>query len=196
MAQNTCSALRARALTARIVLLASVLLPLAACGSGSDLARNIGLTRDAPDEFTVSTRAPLSMPPDFSLPAPMPGAARPQEQSAPAGAEAALVPQTALATQQNTANSPGEAALLNAAGPNVPNSIRNQVNREASLEANNRGFTDKLMFWKTTPPPGVVVDPQKEAQRLRENAALGQSVQSGDTPIIQRKKEGLLDRIF
>jgi hypothetical protein len=195
MAQNTCSALRARALSARIVLLASVLLPLAACGSGSDLARNIGLTRDAPDEFTVSTRAPLSMPPDFSLPAPLPGATRPQEQSARASAEAALVPQTALATQ-NTTTSAGEAALLNAAGPNVPSSIRNQVDREASLEANNRGFTDKLMFWKTAPPPGVVVDPQREAQRLRENAALGQSVQSGDTPIIQRKKEGLLDRIF
>ena len=195
MAQNTCSALRARALSARIVLLASVLLPLAACGSGSDLARNIGLTRDAPDEFTVSTRAPLSMPPDFSLPAPLPGATRPQEQSARASAEAALVPQTALATQ-NTTTSAGEAALLNAAGPNVPSSIRNQVDREASLEANNRGFTDKLMVWKTAPPPGVVVDPQREAQRLRENAALGQSVQSGDTPIIQRKKEGLLDRIF
>ena len=195
MAQNTCSALRARALSARIVLLASVLLPLAACGSGSDLARNIGLTRDAPDEFTVSTRAPLSMPPDFSLPAPLPGATRPQEQSARASAEAALVPQTALATQ-NTTTSAGEAALLNAAGPNVPSSIRNQVDREASLEANNRGFTDKLMFWKSAPPPGVVVDPQREAQRLRENAALGQSVQSGDTPIIQRKKEGLLDRLF
>ena len=195
MAQNTCSALRARALSARIVLLASVLLPLAACGSGSDLARNIGLTRDAPDEFTVSTRAPLSMPPDFSLPAPLPGATRPQEQSARASAEAALVPQTALATQ-NTTTSAGEAALLSAAGPNVPSSIRNQVDREASLAANNRGFTDKLMFWKTAPPPGVVVAPQREAQRLRENAALGQSVQSGDTPIIQRKKEGLLDRIF
>jgi hypothetical protein len=196
MAQNTCSALRARALTARIVLLASVLLPLAACGSGGDLARNIGLTRDAPDEFTVSTRAPLSMPPDFSLPAPIPGATRPQEQSAPASAAAALSPQTALATQSNAATSAGEAALLSAAGPAVPSSIRNQVDREASLEANNRGFTDKLMFWKSAPPPGVVVDPQREAQRLRENAALGQSVQSGDTPIIQRKKEGLLDRLF
>jgi len=195
MAQHTCSALRARALTARIVLLASVLLPLAACGSGSDLARNIGLTRDAPDEFTVSTRAPLSMPPDFSLPAPIPGATRPQEQSAPAAAAAALSPQTALATQ-NTTTSAGEAALLSAAGPNVPSSIRTQVDREASLEANNRGFTDRLMFWKSAPPPGVVVDPQREAQRLRENAALGQPVQSGDTPIIQRKKEGLLDRIF
>jgi hypothetical protein len=195
MAQNTCSALRARALTARIVLLASVLLPLAACGSGGDIARNIGLTRDAPDEFTVSTRAPLSMPPDFSLPAPLPGASRPQEQSARASAEAALAPQTALATQ-NTTTSAGEAALLSAAGPNVPSSIRNQVDREASLAANNRSFTDTLMFWKSAPQPGVIVDPQREAQRLRENAALGQSVQSGDTPIIQRKKEGLLDRIF
>src|ERR1700759_3338402 len=64
---------------------------LAGCG-GNDLSRTFGLTRDAPDEFTVTTRAPLSMPPDFSIRPPQPGAARPQELSARNAAEAALAP--------------------------------------------------------------------------------------------------------
>ena len=43
-------------------------LPLLAAGAllagcGADTARSFGLTRDAPDEFQVTTRAPLSMPP-------------------------------------------------------------------------------------------------------------------------------------
>ncbi|RYE94373.1 MAG: DUF3035 domain-containing protein [Oxalobacteraceae bacterium] len=63
----------------RVVALAGVL-GLGAC-SGDELTRTFGLTRDAPDEFQVTTRAPLSMPPDFSLRPPRPGASRPQELS-------------------------------------------------------------------------------------------------------------------
>jgi hypothetical protein len=161
---------------------------MAGCGSGDDLSRTIGLTRDVPDEFTVTTRAPLSMPPDFSIRPPTPGASRPQERSASASAEAALAPQTALA--QNSAPSAGERALLGAAGPVAPSDIRDEVNKDASLDAGNKGLTDRLMFWKTPPAPGVVVDPTREAKRLRENAALGQSAQAGDTAIIQRKPTG------
>jgi len=40
------------------------------------------------------------------------------------------------------------------------------------------------------------VDPTAEAQRLRQNAALGQSMQEGETPIIQRKPTSWFDSIF
>ncbi len=167
-----------------------VLLPLAACGGADNVARNIGLVRDAPDEFTVTTRAPLSMPPDFTVRAPQPGAQRPQERTPRQAAEAALVPGAALSGPAGV--SPGQQALLGAAGPAAPAGIRNEINREASTDSESRSLTDRLMFWKSAPPPGTVVDPNREAQRLRENAALGQPVQSGDTPIIQRDKGGFL----
>src|ERR671916_645971 len=64
---------------------------------GSDTARNFGFTRDPPDEFQVTTRAPLSMPPSLGeLPSPRPGATRPQELTQRQAAEAALVPGVAL----------------------------------------------------------------------------------------------------
>lgn len=47
----------------------------------TDLKRSIGLEKTSPDEFAVESRAPLTMPPDFDLRPPQPGAARPQEKS-------------------------------------------------------------------------------------------------------------------
>ena len=85
---------------------------------------------------------------------------------------------------------------LNATGKPAPAGIRNEINRQAVADSQNRELTDRLMFWKDEPQPGVVVDPTAEAKRLRENAALGHSTQSGDTPIIQRGKSSLLDSLF
>ena len=67
-----------------------------------ELSRTFGLTRDAPDEYTVTTRAPLSMPPDYNLRPPRPGSPRPQEQSERQQAQEALVPALALGAPQGT----------------------------------------------------------------------------------------------
>jgi hypothetical protein len=178
-----------------MALLAPALLSLSACGGGGDdVIRSIGLTREPPDEFTVTTRAPLSMPPDFTLRPPEPGAARPNERTPRQAAEATLVPSTALAATPGV--TPGQQALIAAAGKPASPTIRSDLNREAGQEASSKSLTDRLMFWKDNPVPGVVVDPQAEAKRLRENAALGQPTDAGDTPIIQRTRKGFLDGIF
>lgn len=170
---------------------------LALAGCSSNPMRTFGLSRDAPDEFLVTTRAPLSLPPNFDLRPPDPGAPRPQEQSERRQAEATLTPQIEL-NGTAAADSPGQDALVAAAGPAAPANIRDRVDREASLDRPSESFTDRLMFWKPAPLPGTVVDPAREAQRLRENAALGRSVEAGDTPIIQRQPSntGFLNSIF
>jgi hypothetical protein len=48
----------------------------------SNWRRVVGLDQPAPDEFAVEQRAPLTVPPDFSLRPPKPGAPRPQEVTA------------------------------------------------------------------------------------------------------------------
>ncbi len=183
-------------------------LALTGCGDSEGVTRAFGLTRDAPDEFSVTTRAPLSMPPDYTLRPPQPGAVRPQEQSQRRQAEATLAPEVELTPDSPAASasgasassaggvSAGQRALVGAAGPAAPADIRRKLGTESALDSRPRSFTDRLMFWKAPPLPGVVVDPQREAQRLRENAALGRSVEAGDTPIIQRKQDSLLDRLF
>ena len=51
---------------------------LSACDS---FKKAIGLEKTSPDEFAVESRAPLTIPPDFDLRPPQPGAVRPQEVS-------------------------------------------------------------------------------------------------------------------
>lgn len=177
----------------RLAALTSAL-ALAAC-SGDQLTRTFGLTRDAPDEFQVTTRAPLSMPPDFTLRPPQPGAGRPQELSGSEQAQAALVPDS-VNVVPGRASSLGQQALVAAAGRPAPANIRSEVNSEAAVDAPNRSFADRLMFWRPDTPAGTAVDPAREAQRIRQNAALGQPVDSGDTPIIQRSKLGFLGNLF
>ncbi len=178
----------------RTLLILSCALGLSACG-GDELSRTFGLTRDAPDEFQVTTRAPLSMPPDFNLRAPRPGASRPQELTQSQQAEAALSPSTLL-NQPRAEDSPGQDALLAAAGRPAPADIRARVDSEAAIDSPGRDFADRLMFWQSPPPPGTAVDPRREAARLRQNAALGQDAAAGDTPIIQRKRQGILSGLF
>ncbi len=172
----------------------AALVVLAGC-STDKLSRTFGLTRDTPDEYTVTTRAPLSMPPDYNLRPPRPGAPRPQEQSEQQQAEAALVPELALNGPSNTA-SPGQEALVAEAGPAAPADIRRKVDQDARSDSADDGFIDKVLYWRKPDTHGAEVDPTKESQRLRQNAALGESPSVGETPIIQQKKEGWFTHLF
>jgi hypothetical protein len=179
----------------RIFLLAAVA-PLALAGCGSDpVQRTFGVGRQTPDEFQVTTRAPLAMPPDYMLRPPRPGAQRPQEMTAPQEAEATLAPQSALAPR-DTSTSTGQQALLASAGPAAPANIRRQVDLDTTADQTSHGFTEELMFWKKPEDKSVVLDPQRESQRLRQNAALGQPTTTGDTPIIQRTQKGVVQRLI
>ncbi|HME21319.1 MAG TPA: DUF3035 domain-containing protein [Acetobacteraceae bacterium] len=177
-----------------VLALAAGAAVLAGCNS-DQLSRTLGFVHDAPDEFTVTTRAPLAMPPSFTLPPPSPGVGRPQEQSVRTQAELALVPAMTLSAPTE-GSSPGQQALVQAAGPPVTPAIRAEVDQEAKLDRPSESLTSKLMFWRKPQPPGIVVDPEKEAQRLRENAALGQNQDTGDTPIVQPKQRGWLQGLF
>ena len=181
--------------TALALLLCAPTLPLAGCG-GDDLSRAFGMTRDAPDEFTVTTRAPLSMPPDYQLRPPRPGSTRPQEMTSQQAAEEALAPQIAL---QGTGgrDSAGQDALLAQAGPGAPRDIRAKLDEDGKLDRPTESFTDQLMFWRPPYKAGTVVDAKGESQRLRQNAALGANQNAGDTPIINQKRgNGFLDTLF
>ncbi|MFM7301830.1 MAG: DUF3035 domain-containing protein [Alphaproteobacteria bacterium] len=171
-------------------------------GCGENTARTLGFIRDAPDEFRVTTSAPLSMPPDMAggLPSPRPGAPRPMARSARAAAEAVLVPSLALRDPREqpraVGGSVGEIALLQAAGPAPSRDIRRQVDEESQrMDRPPRDLADRLIFWRDPPPPGVAVDPARERARIRENAALGIEGTAGDTPIQQPREQNIWRRL-
>ena len=174
---------------------AMVIFGLAGCDSKT--REDIGLERSPPDEFAVLTHAPLTIPPDFGLRPPVPGAPRPREREVRDEARHILL-RGAKTAAGGGAPTGGEQALLGRAGAaNADPSIRGEVDRESGqIAAAERGFVDKLVFWRDPDPAGEVVDAERESRRLRGNAALGKPVTSGTTPVIERRERGLLEGIF
>ena len=183
----------------RTRLLAMLIAAAALSASGcSNLRGWLGADKTPPDEFRVVTRAPLSLPPDYGLVAPQPGAGRPQEADVRQTARQIVVDRQGgrggqkpeIASLQG--RDPSEAALLRRAGvAEVDPNIRANINRESSkLAQADNTFVNKVMFWRKRDEPGVIVDADKEAKRLRENSALGREATTGETPTISRKGEG------
>ncbi len=211
-----------RSSTPVVVVFTLAALALAGCGgTWTDVKRGLGMEKVVPDEFAVTTTAPLKIPPNFTLPLPRPGAA-PTQQLAPVDEARQTVfraSDTQLATTAPAASdrSEGEDELLKRAGAeNVPKDIRQLVSNDATAAPDKSGFADRLLIWKTAPPslpPGnQVIDPSSEAERLREaaasqataaNAAPGTAapappaVTAANAPVIERtKSKGFFDWLF
>jgi len=185
----------------KTALAVSTVLLLAGCSGVQD---QFSLTSTPPDEFKVTTRAPLAVPPNFSLRPPAPGEPRPQEGTATQQAKQVIFRATDNAEPTFAEAMPGdgrtlgERALLAEANVDQSQSdIRLVVERESQTLREEDGYLyDVLVFWRDEPPPGQIIDAEAEARRLQENAALGKPVTAGETPTIERKKKALLEGIF
>lgn len=200
-----------RATLVTVVCAVASTLLLSGC---SNPRQALGLEKQTPDEFTVVARAPLALPPDFSLRPPQPGADRPQETSPRDAARGALVGGNGIGTggfsigsgfslggtgvAPGGSISRGESALLAQAGTERADpDIRQLVNRESTqLAHEGLSFTERLMFWDTPAEAGTVVNAGEEARRIRQNQALGDDIGKGDTPKIERRQKAFLEGIF
>ncbi len=184
----------------RGTVVVALLLALGACGN---VKQQLGLVKSSPDEFRVVSRAPLTVPPNFSLRPPRPGAPRPQTGTPTDQARRTVFGLDGSETSLNEVmpqdgRSVGERALLAAAGVSGANAdIRRVIDSETDrINDENEDLLEYLVFWKAKPPAGVLVDPEAEARRLQENATLGRGATEGQTPTIQRKEEALFENIF
>lgn len=158
-------------LTLKIVAGCCLCLTLAGCASASGL---FSLRESAPNAYDVATEPPLAMPPSFNrLPKPTPGAPPTQRTDSAQAAEALLDPQSAL-DSQDPSMTPGQKALLQAAGP-VPHNLQARLNRVSG--------------------PSVIVNAAAEWRRIQEDAALGKPVTDGETPVIRTGGQGFLGRL-
>ena len=81
------------------------------------------------------------------------------------------------------------------AAASTPTSAAGSTSDTKTLNDNDKSFVDSLIFWQDRSPPGVIIDPTKEQQRLRDAQAAGQPA-SGNPPTITRRKRGLLEGVF
>ncbi|HEY2481078.1 MAG TPA: DUF3035 domain-containing protein [Caulobacteraceae bacterium] len=154
------------------VLLVSAAALLAGCSSAS---RALGVAKVTPDEFRVVTKAPLVVPPDYSLRPPAPGEPRPQELEPESAARIALMGQ-----RDAEARSDGEKLLVGKAGGDKADPlIRYVVDDEFGAVAHkDKSFADWVMFWRKGKPAAeptdaavaaatsTPIDPATEAKRI------------------------------
>lgn len=112
-----------------------------ACASGP---ADPGINDSQQDEFRVVTKAPLTVPPDYSLRPPTPG------QSLPAEVLEERATVTAFGTTLGQNASAGERALITAAHANaVSPVIRAQVDfEEADMLRKSPSIADRVLFWR------------------------------------------------
>ena len=144
----------------RLTLLGLGLTALAGCQSLRDEA---GLSRQAPDEFAVTTKAPLIIPPNFNLRPPAPGAPPLNQQDATDSAQAALFngsdPATVAAGMPGSISLGERMLLANAGVQNTDPAIRAELAADSRSAAADQSFTDRVL--KGTISPSTV--PKKPA---------------------------------
>lgn len=148
--------------------------PFALCGC-SDAKRALGFEKSVPDEFRVVSQPPLSMPPEYGLRPPQPGAPRPQQREAGRQAEERL---TGGGTSGPSERSAAESTLLKEAGTHdAPANIRELVDEESQTvteEKKSEGFWGKVMKGTLLvdkegeeKESKEVLDPSAELERMR-----------------------------
>jgi hypothetical protein len=161
-------------LPVRVSLIVSLALAALALGGCDSFYRAIGTEKVIPDEFDVVSRAPLAIPPDYSLRPPRFGERRPQEESTQEQARQTVFrigdDQAANLPAPADQRSPGETELLKEAGAaDAPKNIRQLVDTDASQQMSD-SFVDKLAFWRKDDKPAptdAVINPVAEEDRLK-----------------------------
>lgn len=147
---------------AQLSLAVAIGLSLSACQTAT---KRLGLTKDAPNEFNILTKAPLVVPPEYNLRPPRVGESSAENNYSQEAARKALIGD--IDPSEPTR---GEIVLMTKAGVGQANQeIRIVIDGQNSVERKTEGFTNRVMFWdngRVVTPDGSALDPEVEARRL------------------------------
>lgn len=199
----------------------SSLVLLTAC-SGGTVKDTLGLNREAPDEFRVVSRPPLSVPPQFNLRPPAgPGevtgaqSADKQAQSLmlgntagkadgnvftlqPANSETAVLPVAVAPLDKPKRETPETSFLERAGATGADPGIRQALEQDRATTS--QPVEEEEEWWdvmSTLPPKkDPMVDAKKEAERIRQNKDEDKPITEGETPEVKGRDSGVLGRIL
>ena len=164
---------------------------LGAVVSGCGAAKTaLGLEKSPPDEFAVVTKAPLIVPPDYSLRPPRPGAPQPQEVQPSDLARAALLGKELSGPG---APSDGEMALLmkSGAGRIDPN-IRSVLDEEAgALRKKDEDFANKVLFSREGEG---ALPPESDAESMNSGDAQ-ETMDEDEAPAVKKEGGGFFSKL-
>lgn len=201
----------------RMIVAGLALFALGAC-TGQEVRSSMGLKRNNPDAFQVVTRPPLSVPPVYHL---RPPAERMEDNLTPAGerADSLLrkgeelpvyrepdnsfyqVETSVTKVESNSLGTTGDSVLLQHMGVAKANpEIRKMLNDDYLPVLEKKEVEPGVWETITTKLRGEggdpVVDAAKEQERIRQNEKDGKPLNEGEVPVVDPKKESVLDRLL
>lgn len=208
----------------RLVLISLSLLCVAAC-TGGEVRGVLGVNKSAPDEFKVVSRPPLSVPPNFHLRPPEPGAPARVEHSTEAKAEMLLMgrplmelnldpfasgePTVPTALDPTTvsdladpmaldsADSQAEEEFLsNIGAQDADKNIRELIYEDNIAQPTVTESASPIEEWLGIAETESVIDPKAEAERIRNNKDEGKPVNEGEVETIDSGKKSVLESLF
>lgn len=166
-----------------IVALSVASAALSGCDS---LRKAAGLNKKSPDEFAVTTKAPLVIPPDFSLRPPLPGAPPTNTLDPSSNAELALFnnnadPRTVAAGMRGNYTPAEKMFLANAKAESADPGIRARLNADqrAAIQNADRSFTDRILSTRATPDNGKPVNADAEVNKGRKTTSTPKKASGG-----------------
>ena len=171
-------------MTNRIALISALAVTALITSGCASATRALGVTKNAPNEFNILTKAPLIVPPEYNLRPPRAGEINVEEKYATVAARKAL-----LGDIDPAQPSQGEAVLMaKAGGAKADPAVRVIIDGQNSVERKNRGFADRVLFWndgsaKNT--EGQPLDPDDEARRIKAIEAA-----TGGAPVEINRRPG------
>ena len=115
----------------------------------------IGLDRVGPDEFAVESRAPLTIPPEFDLRPPQPGAPRPQEASSADKARRVIDTAGPGEPGKQATNFKIPEGAIGGGGPDTTQMVGERSLAEKLLGSNDNAAGGAVEKRETTPLKGV-----------------------------------------
>ncbi len=183
----------------KILLCLPLLVILAACDSKT--GKIDAFSKYPPDEFAVSVKKPLVIPPDFTL-------RPPSDNSNSKDSQTQVAKQTIFGAGSNASNDKSKQALLsqgltagetrllemaNALNPN--DNIKELLVADNANLDNDKSLADVLFFWRSPSKAGLL-SPEEEQKRIQRNITLGESLKNGK--VIKQVDDGrttLFDKI-
>ena len=167
----------------------SVLALTALLGSGlagcSTASKALGLTKEAPNEFNILTKAPLVVPPEYNLRPPRAGESSAEDNYTQKAARDALI-----GNVDDAEPTRGEIVLMTKANVGrADEEIRMKIDGQNSVERKSSGLASRILFWRNgqvVDEAGnpVALDAETEAARMRsiESATGGGKVEITKRP--------------
>lgn len=175
----------------KVVGMGTALALLSGCGG---MASALGVSKSAPDEFAVVKKAPLVMPPDYTLRPPKPGAPRPQELRPSQTARQALLG-NAEGGQVN--QSEGETQLLiNANADQADPNIRSVLDDEGGkVKSKDQAFADQVIFTEPSGQASALPVADVSTEPLDAPGSGGNSASSSKDDEDEEKKGGFWKKV-